>query len=347
MNFDTDGVEGFSKDDHFYNDSAGWLPISEDFSEFTANFNGNGYTISNLTINRTQSSDVGFFGYLINDIWDDNPITIENVRFENARVNGNSYCGILAGRIQSYNNILIKNMVLTGSVDCTDNAGALTGAMATVGASIYLESSYIESSITSNTNYNYAGGIAGQIFNNGTIVLTNNIVAADVTGNSRIGATIGKLNTYKDSYLLIKNNLIAGSITTGDFETSGALTGEWYVGDDFEFLIDANYFNTTRHYLYSSDSTRLDLRVAQIEITTLSDEEITMTGDSILTHVHKGLEPAEPSELSCPTSPDNEDCSNTTLFKGWNTPSVIWDFGTSSDLPGIIIGDSIYRYTEM
>ena len=51
------------------------------------------------------------------------------------------------------------------------------------------------------------------------------------------------------------------------------------------------------------------------------------------------------SELQCPTTPDDASCiDNGTLYESWN--SEVWDFGTSQQLPGLIMGDRIYRDSD-
>lgn len=51
------------------------------------------------------------------------------------------------------------------------------------------------------------------------------------------------------------------------------------------------------------------------------------------------------SELQCPTSSDNDTCAVTgTLFESWN--SEVWNFGTSQQLPGLIMGDRVYRDSD-
>jgi hypothetical protein len=48
------------------------------------------------------------------------------------------------------------------------------------------------------------------------------------------------------------------------------------------------------------------------------------------------------AELQCPTSSDDTEClMNYTLYPTWD--STIWDFGTSSELPGLIIDGVVYR----
>jgi hypothetical protein len=45
-----------------YSTGEGWLPIGNDASLYRANINGNGFIITNLTINRPTSTNVGLFG---------------------------------------------------------------------------------------------------------------------------------------------------------------------------------------------------------------------------------------------------------------------------------------------
>ena len=48
------------------------------------------------------------------------------------------------------------------------------------------------------------------------------------------------------------------------------------------------------------------------------------------------------AELQCPTTSDDTEClMNYTLYPTWD--STIWDFGTSSELPGLIIDGVVYR----
>ena len=51
------------------------------------------------------------------------------------------------------------------------------------------------------------------------------------------------------------------------------------------------------------------------------------------------------SELKCPISPDNSTCTDSgTLYESWN--SEAWDFGTSQQLPGLIMGGRVYRDSD-
>ena len=48
-------------DDTYYNGGSGWLPIGTYANQFATTFNGNGYVIKNLSINRSGASLVGLF----------------------------------------------------------------------------------------------------------------------------------------------------------------------------------------------------------------------------------------------------------------------------------------------
>ena len=42
----------------------GWVPIGNDINKFTGKFDGNGFMISNLTINSADARYLGLFGYV-------------------------------------------------------------------------------------------------------------------------------------------------------------------------------------------------------------------------------------------------------------------------------------------
>ena len=71
-----------------------WDPIGSGLSMstcFYGNYNGNGYKITNLTINRPSNDYVGLVSYVY---W---PGTLSNMRVEGANVTGASFTGILVG----------------------------------------------------------------------------------------------------------------------------------------------------------------------------------------------------------------------------------------------------------
>lgn len=77
-----------------WNSGSGFVPIGNTGAKFSGGFNGNGYTISNLYVNRPLTDHVGFFGYL------DNGPLIKNVRLTSATMIGAESVGILVGRAE-------------------------------------------------------------------------------------------------------------------------------------------------------------------------------------------------------------------------------------------------------
>ena len=115
------------KNDIVFNETDEWSPDAANTNGynlwntpsvgFEGNFNGNGYTISNLYIKGN-----GF----INEALDGAVIT--NVRFENIYVSGDSWVGALIGTAHeiTVSNVMITNSQLVRTVDW-DNSGGIVG----------------------------------------------------------------------------------------------------------------------------------------------------------------------------------------------------------------------------
>ncbi|HKJ52613.1 MAG TPA: GLUG motif-containing protein [Gammaproteobacteria bacterium] len=191
LDFDTNGDGNVtSLDDWFDVDGDGqgngWLPIGETGASFEASFNGNGYTIRNLFIDRpaadteTGGQFVGLFGIVQGT---GTRIEIANVVLRDAEVNGDMRTGLLAGQ------------VLGGPVvirDC-DIAGTLTA--------------------TGNNN----GGLAGELF--GGVTVQDCAVDAQVSGNGFLGGMIGSAAQF----ITITRVSAAGAVT--NISASGGATG--------------------------------------------------------------------------------------------------------------------------
>ena len=98
LDFDTDGdgsthtAGAGDSDDAYHNGGAGFEPIGNDSgNRFSADFNGNGHTLSNLFISRSARSDTALFGAL------DTGQRIEGLGLPDAYVLGNNWVGALVG----------------------------------------------------------------------------------------------------------------------------------------------------------------------------------------------------------------------------------------------------------
>ena len=181
---------------------AGWQPIGFSLlSGFSATFNGNGYTISNLMINRSSLNGVGLFGYT------GGGSQIANVRLLNVDITGNQTIGGLVGG----NLGTITYSYVTGSVSGSDNVGGLAGLLNDGGT---ITNSYATGAVFGSGN-NVGGLVGGNL---GTI--TYSYVTGSVSGSGNVGGLVG-LNSNSGS---ITNSYAAGAVS-GSGVNVGGLVG--------------------------------------------------------------------------------------------------------------------------
>ena len=95
--------------------SPNWTPIGQDLVEFQGEFDGQGFFISDLSINKPSVENVGFFGKTIG-------ATIENLRVEGPLVYGFKRVGGLVGL--AYGGTKIRNCETNIRIE-TPEAGRL------------------------------------------------------------------------------------------------------------------------------------------------------------------------------------------------------------------------------
>ncbi|GJM60408.1 T9SS type A sorting domain-containing protein [Persicobacter diffluens] len=101
---------------HMHN-GKGFKPIGGS-NGFRGEFDGNGYCIKNLYINRPEEDKVGFFGYLGYQ-YNYLKLSAHNIILENAQVTGRNEVGVLAGFSRvSTSDIVIKNSEVNGQQAC-------------------------------------------------------------------------------------------------------------------------------------------------------------------------------------------------------------------------------------
>ena len=170
------------------NEGKGWEPIGYwDLSggrgrPFMGTFDGQGYQIRDLYIDRPDEDTVGLFGAVAGFKLVEEGI-VANVGVINATVTGGSYVGALVG----YNHIVVSqpgtvsNCYATGSVTGDEYVGGLVGSnvAGTVSGS---------HSVTSVTGHDYVGGLVGHNLE-GTVV--NSYSSGNVTGYANVGGLVG------------------------------------------------------------------------------------------------------------------------------------------------------------
>ena len=188
--------------------ASGFSPIGDTATKFTGAFNGQGYTIANLTINRPTTDGVGLFGYV------GAGVTVQDVGLLGAAVTGRNNVGALAG----INAGTITRSYATGVVNGTGGyIGGLVGynfgtgsnvtqsyASVTVGSPNfyvgglvgYNEGAIAQAYAVGAVSGQYAGGLAGN--NSGTI--TQAYAAGAMSGSSLGGLVGNNGGTISQSY---------------------------------------------------------------------------------------------------------------------------------------------------
>ncbi len=231
-----------------------WTPIPG----YTGTFDGDGKTITGLTINKSTESNVGLFASIIEGG------TVKNLTLDDVNITAGSNVGAIAGE----NRGTIENCSVSGSVtssnmssDCVggivgQNNGTITGChssatvegIAYVGgiagksnASITACSSTGDVTATGNsTNYSYAGGVVGQ--NNVRANLTACYATGDVEGEYAGGVVGGNLSTVTACYWSgeVAGDKGIGSDVTGNGKAQ-KVVGDWTDAKDAMNAALANY----------------------------------------------------------------------------------------------------------
>lgn len=212
----TSDIEAF--DTVNWNDGMGFEPIGTQSTPFTGQFNGGGYVIRNLTINR-QIGYVGLFAYV------DQSGEIFDVGLEGGTIRGSS-CNAYVGGLAGHNSGTITNSYTTCSVtvssvsgdQCDIHAGGLVG----YNAGGIIKGTYATGSVAAlsggdeggNGRETFVGGLIGDN-EEGDISdsYSTGAVTANISG-SYVGGLIGRNgDDIKDCYA-------TGSVTVS---TSGPL----------------------------------------------------------------------------------------------------------------------------
>lgn len=180
----------------------GWDPIGiYESNPFTGSLDGNGFTISNLYINRPTENNQGLFGFASN-------ASFENITFDNVNIYGQNYVGGLVGMFGQ--GIVFKTSVISGSITGSSYVGGL------VGAAWALDFFNNFSTVSVNGNDDYVGGLIGSInFSDISSSYFDGVVISS-TGNA--GGLIGYID-FSD----ISNSYSLGSVSSTSFV--GGLVG--------------------------------------------------------------------------------------------------------------------------
>lgn len=199
------------------NNTTGWQPIGTELYPFTGNFDGQGYEISNLFINRPNEDYVGLFGFLGEEG------VIRNIGV-NAIVTGNSRVGGLVGKLPCGYPNAVSNSYFSGIVSGYSRVGGLIGD-----GGGYVSNSYSSGNVTGDT---IVGGLVGYLDYCPSYNLINSYSSANVTGNTHVGGLVGE-----------QNGCCGVSECFWDTETSGQATSDGGIGKNTTEMQDITTFS--------------------------------------------------------------------------------------------------------
>ena len=225
-----------------------WTPIANSFSDallggsnyriFAGNFDGNGYTISKVSIGSETTpfeSDVfGLFGATEGKI---SNLNLDTVSIHGVAKITSGYVIGPAGGLVGYSAGSIENCHVTGlTMDMNAQDGGIAGAYwigglvgALDGTQLINECS-VSGSITENTGKGSIGGLIGELGKAAKITYSRSDVTvnvkADPRGGADVGGFIGKGNGKTDAETVIRNCYATGNVTGGAY-TGGFAGSLW------------------------------------------------------------------------------------------------------------------------
>ncbi|MFA5374132.1 MAG: GLUG motif-containing protein, partial [Dehalococcoidia bacterium] len=218
-----------------WNSGLGFLPVGNDSNQFSGSFDGRGYEITNLYINRLDTDYVGLFGY-INTV-----SSVGNTSLVNVNITGNSYVGGLMG----YNvNGTVSNSYATGNVSGSSTVGGLVGYNYNGSVSNSYATGNVSGSSTVGglVGYNYNGSVSnsyatgnvsgtsdhvgGLIGYNGNSPVSNSYATGNVNGSSYyVGGLIGYNGDSP-----VSNSYATGNVSGTNYYAGGLVGYNWNSG---------------------------------------------------------------------------------------------------------------------
>ena len=243
------------------------IMLSSYQNPFTGTFDGNGYTISNITLGGYNY--VGLFGY------NNTTGKIKGFKLENVNVSARNY----AAGVAAYNQGQVSSVIVKGNVSGHWYLGLAAGINKNGGTVEAVTSGDVYSSYTSATSTASAGGIVGEI-TSGTIkgvVLDGTITTAGSKAYRTVGekdgsGTLATLASNTVTSQTVNSDYIAldgysgGTVNSSYIENIGTLERvlDTYVGGD----------NDSDGYYYDNDETGHVI----VRSTLRNPLTITMTG---------------------------------------------------------------------
>ena len=202
-----------------WNGGAGFVPVGDATYAYRGDFDGLGYSINGLTINRPSTNNIGLFGVIFGS-------QISNIGLTNAAITGRDKVGGVAGHFYGS----VRQSYVTGRVSGRQFVGGLIGYS---GGSI--RQTYSAADVSGSDSF--VGGLIGFASDFGTII-EESYATGQVGGTTLyIGALIGKLdgsilNTYWNTETSGQTSAV-GFSSVGTSGMTGLTTAQMLQADSF------------------------------------------------------------------------------------------------------------------
>ena len=232
-----------------------WTPLGSEEKPYTGVFDGNGYTIKNLTLVEEEAKEgkahIGFISYAKN-------ATIKNVTFENVTINipcldidhSQGHIGAVVGSLEGTS--VVENVTVKGDIkiEATPTANGASRVAAVVGGNTYANVTIKNVHVIANAGSyvkanNNTGAIAGQL--QGKTVYENCSSNIDVTVNKFFAGGIvglaGTNDTFTNCHTTGNIAVVAGREGRHNDEYRvGGIAGGWADGkNNVLTLVNCSY----------------------------------------------------------------------------------------------------------
>ncbi|MCR3956377.1 MAG: S-layer homology domain-containing protein [Gudongella sp.] len=262
-----------------WNEGEGWNPIGSASAPFSGSYDGDGYSIEGLHINRPSGKYQGLFGYASSES------VLKNIDMENTYVSADQYTGTLAGYsageisngssvnvevlngwdyaggLVGFNQGTISYSSTTGIVKTSDfNAGGLVGTNYGEITDCFSEAQIAPVGVAEDGYPYQMGGLVG--YNSGGSI-EDSYAIGDVTGWETIGGLVGEnydgsiISSYATGDVTGNEEYIGGLVGINGYNSlirdsyaTGSASGVYYIGG----LVGDNYGTISESYAESNAS---------------------------------------------------------------------------------------------
>ena len=199
----------------------GFIPIGKEGEAFFGSYNGQGFTISGLYINRSDSENIGLWGYT-------DGAEITDVNLTNVVICGSVHVGALIGTA-AYSTV-VSGCASSGNVTGVEDIGGLVGLT----FSCSITNCHTDGSVLCNHENGWrAGGLVGSHSHGGN--MADCYSEAEVSGANMVGGLIGK--SYNAGQT---TGTVTQCYSVGDVNGTGSYVGGLFgYVDDYTHLTDS------------------------------------------------------------------------------------------------------------